>query len=224
MWRHSRSCTHTHTCLPSHANAMTKYGLLLGVPLQCLGPTPNEVHVWHSAFLCRLIVTVKQRICVMIKMNVCNACTMCYTQNKSCTMLVLCLIVVAIHVQWAMLSLEWCYWSNLRFRLALSTCVAYAFISRQMLVQCLTIWMISVQRAMPRLEWCNESNPGLRVDPSTCIIYLLWAYWTDFMLGLRVHFYDTIAQKLLHCPYLFFTYLLLVIVDCVLILPSSIQT
>ena len=63
------------------------------------GPTLDEACVQHSVSVCRLIEIVKQTIYIMIDTNVRNACTMCYTQNKWCAMLVLCVMLETHCVQ-----------------------------------------------------------------------------------------------------------------------------
>ena len=98
--------------LSSHANAMMLCELAQGVTLQCLVPHRRNMWTIFGIFM-HSYCDSEQTICTMIKMNgvqclyyviylkrmVCNACTMWYTWNEWCAMLVLCVILETNCVQ-----------------------------------------------------------------------------------------------------------------------------
>ena len=149
-----------------------------------------------------------------LKRMVCNACTICYAWNEWCAMLVLYVMLEMNGVQclYYMLCLKW---------MVCNACImCYVWIEWcAMLVICATFEMNGVQYlyyVLPTLWYWGRYLHTFYSCP-------LSSRKIDYMLGLRAHFYNTIAQKLLSCPNSLFPFLL-VVVCLIVILPSPVNS
>ena len=160
--------------------------------------------------------------------HVCNACTICCAWNEWCAMSVLYAVLEMNGVQclYNMLCLKWmvcnvctiCYaWNEWCAMLVLYVMLEMNGV--QMLVMCTTFEMNGVQCFFYVLRtlwyWGRYLHTFYSCPLNSCKI--------DYMLGLRAHFYDTIARKLLSCPNSSFPFLL-VVVRLVTILPSPVHS
>ena len=126
-----------------------------------------------------------------LKQMVCNVCTICRAWNEWCAMLVLYVMLEMNGVQclYNMLCLKW---------MVCNACtICYAWNEWcAMLVICATFDMNGVQclyYVLPTLwYWGRYLHTFYSCPLSSCKI--------DYMLGLRAHFYNTIARKLLSRP------------------------
>ena len=156
----------------------------------------------------------KCRAPVAFTRHVCNACTICRDWNEWCAMPVLYVMLEMNGVQclYYMLFLKWMVCN------ACTICFAWNEWCA-MLVLCATFEMNGVQclyYVLPTLwYWGRYLHTFYSCPLSSCRI--------DYMLGLRAHLYNTIAQKLLSCPNSLFPFLL-VVVCLIVILPPPVNS
>ena len=161
--------------------------------------TPSDTQDSRVAKTTVINLIFKCRAPVAFTRHVCNACTICRAWNEWCAMLVLYVMLEMNGVQclYYMLCLKWMVCNACTICYARNEWCA-------MLVLYVMLEMNGVQCSynMLCLKWmvCNARTICYAWN-EWCAMLVLYAMLetNDYMLSLRAHFYDTIAQKPLPC-------------------------